>query len=81
MIEYHFRVSSATVFTLYSYSKALEYRFKVPTAGSLKIRLRAWTSVARRRPSRDHSVVPPKLLNLALSKKKIFRYIKFTVYA
>jgi hypothetical protein len=35
MIEYRFRVSSAAVFTLYSYSKALEYRFRVPTAGSL----------------------------------------------
>jgi hypothetical protein len=34
-IEYRFRVSSATVFTLYSYSKALEYRFRVPTAGNL----------------------------------------------
>jgi hypothetical protein len=34
MIEYRFRVPSATVFTLYSYSKALEYRFKVPTMGS-----------------------------------------------
>jgi hypothetical protein len=33
MIEYRFRVSSAAVFTLYSYSKALEYRFIV---GSLK---------------------------------------------
>jgi cellulose synthase/poly-beta-1,6-N-acetylglucosamine synthase-like glycosyltransferase len=34
-IEYRFRVLSATVFTLYSYSKALEYRFRVPTTGSL----------------------------------------------
>jgi hypothetical protein len=35
MIEYRFRVPSAAVFTLYSYSKALEYRFRVSTAGSL----------------------------------------------
>jgi hypothetical protein len=35
-IEYRFRVSSATVFTLYSYSKVLEYRFRVSTAGSLR---------------------------------------------
>jgi hypothetical protein len=35
MIEYRFRVSSAAVFTLYSYSKDLEYRFRIPTAGSL----------------------------------------------
>jgi hypothetical protein len=34
-IYYRFRVPSATVFTLYSYSKALEYRFRVPTVGSL----------------------------------------------
>jgi hypothetical protein len=34
-IEYRFKVSSAAVFTLYSYSKALEYRFRVPTTGSL----------------------------------------------
>jgi S-ribosylhomocysteine lyase LuxS involved in autoinducer biosynthesis len=36
MIEYHFRVPNTAVFTLYSYSKALEYRFKVPSAGSLR---------------------------------------------
>jgi hypothetical protein len=36
MIEYRFRVPNATVFTLYSYSKALEYHFRVPTAGSLR---------------------------------------------
>jgi hypothetical protein len=35
MIEYHFRVPSAIVFTLYSYSKVLEYRFIEPNAGSL----------------------------------------------
>jgi hypothetical protein len=35
MIKYRFRVTSAAVFTLYSYSKALEYRFRVPTADSL----------------------------------------------
>jgi hypothetical protein len=35
MIEYRFRVSNAAVFTLYSYFKALEYRFRVLTAGSL----------------------------------------------
>jgi hypothetical protein len=29
MIEYHFRVPSATVFTLYLYSKALEYPLRV----------------------------------------------------
>jgi hypothetical protein len=31
-IEYHFRVPSAVVFTLYSYSRALAYRFGVPTS-------------------------------------------------
>jgi hypothetical protein len=36
MIEYRFRVPSAAVFTLHSYSKALEYPFRVPTAGSLR---------------------------------------------
>jgi hypothetical protein len=35
MIKYRFRVSSAVIFTLYSYSKFLEYPFKVPTADSL----------------------------------------------
>jgi hypothetical protein len=35
MIEYRFRVPSAAVFTLYSYSKALEYLFRVP--GSLRL--------------------------------------------
>jgi hypothetical protein len=35
MIEYRFRVPSATVFTLYSYSKALEYRLEYATADSL----------------------------------------------
>jgi hypothetical protein len=35
-IKYRFRVSSVAVFTLYSYSKALEYRFRVSTAGSLR---------------------------------------------
>jgi hypothetical protein len=35
MIEYRFRVTSAAVFTLYLYSKALEYRFIVATADSL----------------------------------------------
>jgi hypothetical protein len=35
MIEYHFRVLSATVFTLYSYSKTLEYRLEYATAGGL----------------------------------------------
>jgi hypothetical protein len=35
-IEYRFRVPSAAVFTLYSYSKALEYLFRVSTAGSLR---------------------------------------------
>jgi hypothetical protein len=31
MIEYRFRVPSAAVFTLYSYSKSLEYYFRVST--------------------------------------------------
>jgi hypothetical protein len=35
MIKYRFRVPSAAVFTLYSYSKPLEYRFRVSTAASL----------------------------------------------
>jgi hypothetical protein len=35
MIEYRFRVPSAAVFTLYSYSKALEYPLEYLTAGSL----------------------------------------------
>jgi hypothetical protein len=34
-IEYRFRVPSATIFPLYSYSKVLEYHFRVTTAGSL----------------------------------------------
>jgi hypothetical protein len=34
-IEYRFRVLSAVIFTLYSYSKALEYGFRVSAAGSL----------------------------------------------
>jgi hypothetical protein len=38
MIEYRFRVPSAAVFTLYSYSKALGYEYRVKTAalGTLK---------------------------------------------
>jgi hypothetical protein len=32
-IEYRFRVPSAAVFTLYSYSKTLKYHFRVPTVG------------------------------------------------
>jgi hypothetical protein len=36
-IEYHFRVSSATVFTLYSYCKTLEYRLQNATAASLRV--------------------------------------------
>jgi hypothetical protein len=35
MIKYRFRVPSAVVFTLYSYSKALEYPPEYPTAGTL----------------------------------------------
>jgi hypothetical protein len=42
MIEYRFRVSSATVFTLYSYFKALEYRFRVSTGIVLQV---AWSGV------------------------------------
>jgi hypothetical protein len=34
-IKYRFRVPSAAVFTLYSYSKALEYRLQYATAASL----------------------------------------------
>jgi hypothetical protein len=34
-IEYHFRVPSVVVFTLYSYSKTLEYHLEYATAGSL----------------------------------------------
>jgi hypothetical protein len=34
-IEYRFIVPSAAVFTLYSYSKTLEYRLEYTTAGSL----------------------------------------------
>jgi hypothetical protein len=34
-IEYRFRVPSAAVFTLYSYSKTLVYRLEYATAGSL----------------------------------------------
>jgi hypothetical protein len=52
MIEYRFKIPSASVFTLYSYSKALEYRtlyldfkaleyrFRVPTAASEVMRSR-----------------------------------------
>jgi hypothetical protein len=56
MIEYRFKVSSAAVFTLYSYSKALEYRFRVPTTGSLSVRaLRRcrWSWQIRPLPLRD----------------------------
>jgi hypothetical protein len=35
MIEYRFRVPSIAIFTLYSYSKPLEYPLEYPTAGSL----------------------------------------------
>jgi hypothetical protein len=35
-IEYRFRVLSAAIFTLYSYSKTLKYPFRVPTVGSLR---------------------------------------------
>jgi hypothetical protein len=35
MIEYRFRVPSTAVFTLYSYSKTLEYHLEYTTAGSL----------------------------------------------
>jgi hypothetical protein len=45
MIEYRFRVPSATVFTLYSYSKALEYPLEYPTADSLKSRRRVCTKL------------------------------------
>jgi hypothetical protein len=38
-IEYRFKVPSVVVFTLYSCSKALEYRFRVSTTGSLIARL------------------------------------------
>jgi hypothetical protein len=38
MIEYRFKVPIAAIFTLYSYSKALEYPFRVPTVDSLRIR-------------------------------------------
>jgi hypothetical protein len=48
MIAYHFRVPSAAVFTLYSYSKALEYRFRVPTAGSLREKFIGGPEVGRR---------------------------------
>jgi hypothetical protein len=41
MIEYRFRVPSAAVFTLYLYSKALEYLLEYPTAGSL-VRTQTW---------------------------------------
>jgi hypothetical protein len=34
MIEYYFRVPNAAIFTLYSYSKTLEYHLEYPTAGS-----------------------------------------------
>jgi hypothetical protein len=40
-IEYRFRVPSAAVFTLYSYSKALEYPLKYPTTSSLRLCLDA----------------------------------------
>jgi hypothetical protein len=39
MIEYRFRVSSAAVFTLYSYCKALKYALEYPTAASLIARV------------------------------------------
>jgi hypothetical protein len=36
-LEYRFRVSSAAVFTLYSYSKILEYHLEYATADSLSL--------------------------------------------
>jgi hypothetical protein len=41
-IEYRFRVLNTIIFTLYSYSKTLEYNFRVSTAGSLN---ETWYSV------------------------------------
>jgi hypothetical protein len=35
MIEYRFRVTSAVIFTLYSYSKFLEYHLEYATTASL----------------------------------------------
>jgi hypothetical protein len=45
MIEYRFKVHSAAVFTLYLYSKALEYLFRVPTEGSVIYKMRKRTCV------------------------------------
>jgi hypothetical protein len=49
-IQYRFRVPSAADFTLYSYSKALEYHFKVPTARSLRPSRRRDLVIATYRP-------------------------------
>jgi hypothetical protein len=46
-IEYRFRVSSAAVFTLYSYSRALEYSLEYPTAGSARVPF--WSSLVMER--------------------------------
>jgi hypothetical protein len=48
MIEYRFRVTSATIFTLYSYSKYLEYRFRLlnltPGRGGFDHRVWWWAA-------------------------------------
>jgi hypothetical protein len=60
-IEYRFRVSSAAVFTLYSYSKALEYHLEYATADSLRL---SPTDATSQHPN------PKYLLHAALLVKK-----------
>jgi hypothetical protein len=59
MIEYRFRVPSAAVFTLYSYSKALEYRLEYATAGSLihLIFLHSTTVPSRLPSTKKHTII------------------------
>jgi hypothetical protein len=45
-IEYHFRVSNAAVFILYSYSKVLEYHLEYTTAASFRVSFRVSTVVS-----------------------------------
>jgi hypothetical protein len=54
MIEYRFRVPSAAVFTLYSYSKALEYRFRVPIVDSVRACLGCHITASRIRNITHH---------------------------
>jgi hypothetical protein len=62
-IEYRFRVSSAAVFTLYSYSKTLEYHLEYATADSLSGSTRSGEFARQRSiPCDRNAGVPPRSL-------------------